>query len=246
MKQSGNALFLPHLCFILSGKTKGLSMKQSGNALFLILIAVALFAALSYAVTQSGRGGGSIDREKASLSAAQAMQYAGQIGQAVQKMQLLSGCTDEQISFWNDSDGNGTENGSDDYFNAGSPTDRSCHVFQSEGGAVISQGVDGAINDGSDWIFIAENRTWTSSEVGLMMILPNITEAACVQINSQLGIDTPLPDPDGFIVNVPFTGSYNNNALLANDDYTSCIRSDGALGGSVIGNYYLYHKLIER
>ena len=221
-------------------------MRQAGNALFLILIAVALFAALSYAVTQSGRGGGSIDREKTSLSAAQAMQYAGQVAQAVQKMQLVSGCADDEISFWNDSDGNGTENGSDDYYNSGSPTDRSCHVFQSEGGALTPQSADGTINDGSDWIFVGTNRTTSSSSNPLMMILPNMTEAACFQMNDQLGITTLPTDADGFVVNAPFTGNYTFAAQLNSSHYTGCIRSDGTAGGAVVGNYYFWHKLIER
>lgn len=63
----------------------------SGNALFFILIGVALFAALSYAVTQSDRGGGNIDREKASIDAAILVQEAAKLSQGVLRFMTVNG-----------------------------------------------------------------------------------------------------------------------------------------------------------
>jgi len=69
-----------------------ISNQQSGNVLFFLLIAVALFAALSYVVTQSSRvGAGSISNEKANLLAAGLINNMVTFEQGVQRMLLTGG-----------------------------------------------------------------------------------------------------------------------------------------------------------
>lgn len=64
---------------------------ERGNALFLILIAVALFAALSYAITNSGRGGSGIDKEQAQIAAASLVQMGAMAKSAAQRAYVTGG-----------------------------------------------------------------------------------------------------------------------------------------------------------
>lgn len=97
-------------------------MRSSGNVLFLILIAVVLFAALSYAVTQSFRGGGSVDREALRIEAAQLVQYFSSIKHAIDRMKLVSGCSDTDITFY------------------GTPAKPECGIFDPAGGNIPVSG----------------------------------------------------------------------------------------------------------
>lgn len=73
--------------------------KQSGNVLFLILIAVALFAALSYVVTQSTRSGpGDTTREIGRLNSARLMQQGIEMDTKIQMM-LARGIPIERLDF---------------------------------------------------------------------------------------------------------------------------------------------------
>jgi len=72
---------------------------NKGTALFLILIGVALFAALSYAVTQSSRQGGTISKEDLAMKASVMLQYTAFVQSRVQKMMLVNGTTENTLSF---------------------------------------------------------------------------------------------------------------------------------------------------
>ena len=102
--------------------------ETQGNVLFLILIAVVLFAALSYAVTQSSRGTGNGDSEQRKLDASAILNYTTSIANAVNRLKMINGCGELEISFDNPLDTG--------YTNPNSPADRSCHIFDPNGGGV--------------------------------------------------------------------------------------------------------------
>jgi hypothetical protein len=104
-------------------------LKEKGNVLFIILIAVALFAALSYAVTQSTAVSNpdTINREMTTLNAADDEDYQSTIKQAVQRLKFSNDCDDAEISY-EEPDGSNA--------NLAAPIDQSCHVFRPNGGGV--------------------------------------------------------------------------------------------------------------
>src|ERR1700685_795686 len=73
--------------------------RERGNALFLILIAVALFAALGYAITQSGRGGGNISNQTALITAAQVTEAPAGLRSAISRM-VLSGVSGTSLVYY--------------------------------------------------------------------------------------------------------------------------------------------------
>ncbi len=72
---------------------------QSGNAVLYILIAVALFGALSYSFMRGSQSGqGNISRHQAHLAAIEMVEQANKIERAVQKL-LRNGCSEGEMNF---------------------------------------------------------------------------------------------------------------------------------------------------
>ncbi|MBB4101413.1 hypothetical protein [Sphingomonas kyeonggiensis] len=111
--------------------------KQSGNVLIIILIAVVLFAALSYAVLSSSRSGGNdISPEKARAYASAIIQNIAPIRAAIIRVETINGCTDETLDFNNlfyrkNNDTAITP------VNATAPLDKRCNIFDPAGGGVV-------------------------------------------------------------------------------------------------------------
>ncbi len=237
--------------------------QETGNVLFLILIAVALFAALSYAVTQSSRGNSdSGSGERSLINSASLTQYPQTIKTSVMRM-IVRGIDDGSLEF-------NTPSIFDDCSNSGA----SC-VFHPDGGnAAYANAPSEMMLNSSDpgtWVFNAENEIYyvgtsgstpgtpTAQTADYIAFLPGITESLCSRVNEELGLPTTPPVETGIDV----------TTQMINTDGSAGGRTDicdGGCGGSIgedqavfnnqpfgcfelinaSDNFVYYHAIVER
>lgn len=164
---------------------------ERGNVLFLILIAVALFAALSYAVTSSSRsGGGDANNESALVRSAQITQYPSSVRTSMIRM-MVSGSIDPVRMIFA---------GPADFGTACTGLNEVNCVFHPNGGGATLTTVPAELmvgNTAGIWYFSANyeianigtsNAAATSAGNDIIAFLPGITEGLCDRINQELGI----------------------------------------------------------
>ncbi len=191
--------------------------KDAGNVLFLILIAVALFAALSYAVTGSTRTvGPSISNEKARAYAAQILQFGATVKGAVTRVKISSACTDEMIDF---STPNYLTYGGAEKIpvNPNAPSDKRCNIFAPSGGGVSvvipsaealappNAPTSNMLQAGHGTIWVLQGPligtsgpSGTVSANDLMLVIPWLKKEVCMAINDLVGIASVGEDVPGW------------------------------------------------
>lgn len=213
---------------------------ERGNALFLILIAVALFAALSYAITQSGRGSGTVDRESAIIAAGQVTDYPASLRTAITRM-IITGTTAASITM---------------------DSTAVVGLFASDGGGAVQQTAPTSAGTGS-WVYLdTHTKTHYVEGVGTdvtttgadaMAFLPGITLTVCTQINKGLGFTNTAPATqqvakfDPAAASAAFAAGGTANSVFANGASTA-LTSGQAFDcfNNTAADYSYYHVLIEQ
>lgn len=161
---------------------------QRGNVLFLILIAVALFAALSYAVTQSSRSGGDASKETNVINTASLTQWPNSVRTSALRL-IVGGIAPEDLYFNMPTEFSGSANS---YF----VTRESRGVFHPSGGAAPYQKVPANLTrDGNDlaWKFNLDfeipllglsGAGYTGND--LIAFAEGITQSVCDRVNKEL------------------------------------------------------------
>ena len=245
---------------------------ESGNVLFLILIAVALFAALSYAVTQSTRSGsGDASGETNLINSAQLAQYPAGVRTAVVRM-IIGGTAVESLGFDAPSE---FDTVSDLDYNVFHPTGGGA-VFQNAPQDVLASqsGVDPA--DKGKWIFSSQyqidgigatdNAASGSYANDIIAFLPGVAQNVCKKLNDEVGItastDDKIPESVGItVVPTPAEGMTEDapgtqgiptgapTATIAGDlvgQPFGCFRIGAASATPANKTFVYYHVLVER
>lgn len=233
---------------------------QSGNVLFLVLIGVVLFAALSYAIMASNRGGGKdLSDDKAKLAAAEILQHFATIRQAIERVKTVNKCANEEITFT-----------SPDIVvtNANSPSSQKCHIFYPAGGGVSRVKFNKKYFDATKFLpsaqwyvyaslppynytvgFNAYNRqrniATTSNgvdSVDLLGILYGVSDAVCKAVNRSQGVNAPTYAPPNADLHVAatYTGTFSDSYVYNPGAPIVCTYS------AVYSANFVTYPLIER
>ena len=230
--------------------------KQCGNVLFLILIAVALFAALSYAVTSSSKGGGSgIAKDKAKILAAQFVQYGMVREQALTRM-TLNGVPEYGFDL--------SSNITYPSVTNATCTNNECKLFHINGGGISASYLDESAFDksltGANSPTIFKKNIFRAIQVldvgsdldDLVMQIHLIDKNVSIEINRAMGINDggspPTDSPPGqaeysgtlSAFPISGTGVIGDEAAIFKGQRTFCTYHNATWG------YTYYHVLIAR
>lgn len=242
---------------------------QTGNVLFLILIAVVLFGALSFAISQTMRTNASNpDRERSEIDAGAIVQFGSSMESAITRIRLSNNCSDTQISFENSLVAG--------YTNPSAPPSKACNMFDPAGGnmqllrlvptqlepSFSAHSLYGQpfFNGGIGFYSIGTQPTGAALAPGveLAMFVPFLNRSVCIAINQHLGIGTATTEPPW--ANNPtnrigaalFTGTYAYTDQITEplfDNHNAvCLKINSFTGGGgAAPNAYVYaHVLIPR
>lgn len=231
---------------------------ESGNILFLILLAVVLFAALSYAVTNSMRGGGkSASDESFQAGAANMLQQFAALDAAITRMRLSGGVPVENISFLTTRKNYDTSTQSA-YGNSNCAA-ASCKIFDPAGGGVTDRNFEKygtpvpsgspAIAPGYWQMFMVQWPQAGTDANDVIMQYTYLRPGLCSALNATLGI-TAIPTTTGTYVAANNPANWDNAAYTIASNASSIIdKTTFATGVSGSGdgqNCFVYHLLIAR
>lgn len=208
----------------------------------MVLIAVVLFAALSFVISQQSDSGKALSSEKTRLLASEVLDMANKMEDSVSVVSLHNPAG-TSISFENPVMAG--------YVNPLCSTDN-CKIFAPTGGGRDWETPVPEISK-YDWVYTADIavRNIGTDQADMLAILPDISETLCNQINSMLGLTGTIPAFNGVIVN-KFAGiypmvPYNITDVFVDGHKSACIKLNSPTGfaGVTATNFYVFYHVLK-
>lgn len=218
--------------------------QQSGSVVIYLFFAIALFAALTVSIMR-GNEYDNPDREKIRMNLNVMQSFGSNISHAIKRLKA-NGCTNEMISF--------KHIFSSSYNNSFSPSDKSCHVFDINGGGLDYKPPPDYIASETaavDWW--DGTYTFTSGvnipDIGtddddLLMFVKIKSKKTCDIINDMLnGAEAPFI---GGYCSTPYNGVFQNYCGATQDWTNAAGQTSGCVYGGTPTKYTYYQVLINR